>query len=939
MAQINESHSDIDSIDTLDTLDTNEQTLLNIHRHHNNNNTNNNNTTDSIYKSEYPIIPTLHQRDSKNDKITQISINNNNNKIKIKNLNYLKFFKSFGLILIILLFGTGFLLQQLNNFYKTYLEIQNFNKLNYNNSFPIIENTDDNVDDNNKKIPLTFNSVRNGTFRPETHRIQWIKSPDSLTNDSGTYMLIDDNKYILKKLSDKNFEKLLFKGDIISYNNTNHEIQDFILSDDLKFALLITDKKHHWRHSTFSSYWILNIESSLIQPLFKNNDISNKICENISIAKFSPDSNKIAFVLENNIYLKDLNNINQMAIQITFDGGENLFYGKPDWVYEEEVFESDFALWWSPNSNFISILRSNDTLVPTFPIPYFVQNENENNYSSYPNLLNIKYPKSGYPNPIVDLIVYDLNKMEIVTLNYDSDPFYNDNDILIDERLITGVSWVGDSHFLIRTTNRESDIMKIFYVDAISMESEITRIEGDLNNSGNKDNNKRWFEITHNIVYIPSNGAEREFDGYLDVIDVNGFDHLGFFYPSNNSEPIILTQGEWEVIDGASGFDFINDKVYFISTEKSSIERHLYSVSLNGENLTNLTDTSIESWYDCSFSTGSRYLLLNYNGPQVPYQKLIDLREDKIEILNSNDKLLEAIENYDIPINNYGELKICDENLNENYTINYKETLPLNFNSNFKYPLLFFVYGGPGSQLVTKNFGISFSSIIASELNTVVVTVDGRGTGFKGKNFRNIVRDNLGHYEVIDQIYAANYWKNNKKYIDESKIAIWGWSYGGFMTLKTLETDMGKTFKYGMSVAPVTDWKFYDSVYTERYMHTPENNKENYEISSIHLIENFKNVKKFLLMHGTGDDNVHIQNSLTLLDKFNLHGLENYDLEIFPDSDHSISYHNANTIVYDKLFNWLSSAFNGEFDKDNDEYNKNYNSFNLNNYNNIDLYG
>ncbi|GME96977.1 unnamed protein product [[Candida] boidinii] len=578
MSQINESHSGTDPIDTLDE---NEKTLLNIHRHHGQTR-DTTHTTDSIYKSEYPIIPTLHHQDSKNDKIIHNSTK--------KNLNYLKFLKSFGLILIILIFGTGFLLQQFNNFYKTYLEIQNF-KLNLKDPFLPLENNDVTT----KKIPLTFSSVRNGTFRPETHRIQWIKSPDSSTNDSGTYMLIDDNQYILKKLSDENFEKLLFKGDIISYGNTNHEIQDFILSDDLKFALLITDKKHHWRHSTFSSYWILNIESSQIQPLFKQNDSKDKICEDISIAKFSPDSTKIAFVFANNIYLKDLNNIAKQAIQVTFDGGENLFYGKPDWVYEEEVFESDFALWWSPNSNFISILRSNDTLVPTFPIPYFVQNENENNYSSYPNLLNIKYPKSGYPNPIVDLIVYDLNKEKIVTLNYESDPFYHDNDISIDERLITAVSWVGDSHFLIRTTNRESDIMKIFYVDAISMESEITRIEGDLIGKDN-NNNKKWFEITHNIVYVPSNG-EREFDGYLDVIDVDGYDHLGFFYPSNNSEPIVLTQGGWEVIDGASGFDFINDKVYFISTAKSSIERHLYSVSLNGENLTNLTDTSIESCF------------------------------------------------------------------------------------------------------------------------------------------------------------------------------------------------------------------------------------------------------------------------------------------------------------------------------------------------------
>ncbi|GMG30191.1 unnamed protein product [Ambrosiozyma monospora] len=230
-----------------------------------------------------------------------------------------------------------------------------------------------------------------------------------------------------------------------------------------------------------------------------------------------------------------------------------------------------------------------------------------------------------------------------------------------------------------------------------------------------------------------------------------------------------------------------------------------------------------------------------------------------------------------------------------------------------KYPLLFFVYGGPGSQLVEQRYSISFSQVVAAELDAVVVTVDGRGTGFKGKKFRNIVAENLGYYEVRDQVAAAKLWINRKTYIDSTRTAIWGWSYGGFMTLKTLEYDQGETFKYGMSVAPVTNWLFYDSIYTERYMNTPQANP-GYANSSVQNVENFKNATRFLLMHGTGDDNVHFQNSLKFLDMLDLKGIENYDLHIFPDSDHGIRYHNAGLIVYDKLFTWLKLAFSGFFE-------------------------
>ncbi|KAG7926778.1 hypothetical protein KL925_003063 [Ogataea polymorpha] len=777
-----------------------------------------------------------------------------------------KFWSTILLLLVVLVYCSSVLIGQINELYANHKEASVARQRPLVPVFP------------DGKLSLTLAATRNGTFTPERKSIQWLRTDSSAFNDSGEYIVIDGADYVLKSLTDKR-EHILFSGTAVEYNDSMFKIEDIVFSDDLKHALVICDKVHNWRHSFFATYFVLEVDSKKISPLY-NGTLP------VSLAKWSPDSSSIAFIVDNNVYVKNLA-LNEVR-QVTFEGGKEIFYGKPDWVYEEEVFEGDTAMWWSPNSEYLTILRFNDTLVPTFPIPYFVQHKDD----VYPELRELKYPKAGYPNPLVDFVVYDTKNDKLASLD-PSDAFYNDKDVPNDERLITEVKWVGDSDFLLKITNRESDILKIFIVDASAMESRLKR--SDYGSNANS-----WFEISHNLLYVPKSDS-RPHDGYIDIVDVDGYDHLAYFSPPDTENPLILTSGEWEVVDGAAAFDAVLNKVYFISTEKSSVERHLYSIDLDGSNKTSITDVSQEAWYSVSFSAGSRFLLLNYNGPGIPHQELLDLHLHTRETLTSNNKLAETLDKYALPEDRYGEIDV-----GAGKPLNFHETLPVNFDASKKYPLLFFVYGGPGSQLVQKQYALAasvFSSVVAAQLDAVVVTVDGRGTGYKGKAFRNIVRDKLGHYEVIDQIAAAKHWIA-KPYIDEQRTAIWGWSYGGYMTLKTLEADQGSTFKYGMSVAPVTNWLLYDSIYTERYMHTPQQNAGYYN-SSVHEVANFASVERFLLMHGTGDDNVHFQNSLKFLDMLDLQGLENYDVHVFPDSDHSIRYHNANTIVYDKLLAWL----------------------------------
>lgn len=368
---------------------------------------------------------------------------------------------------------------------------------------------------------------------------------------------------------------------------------------------------------------------------------------------------------------------------------------------------------------------------------------------------------------------------------------------------------------------------------------------------------------------------------------------MGYFTPLDAQKPIILTKGKWEVVDAPSGVDLANNIVYYISTERSSTERHVYSVNLNGTSPRALTDVSKDGRYDVSFSAKSGYALLSYNGPGIPWQKVIGTPAADPKFtkeIENNAALAEMASKFELPTFHYSTVNI------DGFDLNVLERRPPHFDPKKKYPVIFHVYGGPGSQLVSKGFNIDFQAFIAAGLEYIVVTVDGRGTGFIGRAARCAVRGNLGYWEAHDQIQTAKIWAA-KAYVDKTRIAIWGWSYGGFMTLKTLEQDGGETFSYGMAVAPVTDWRFYDSIYTERYMHTPQHNPDGYNNATVTDVKRLGGNVRFLLMHGVADDNVHFQNSLTLLDRLDLGGVENYDVHVFPDSDHSIYFRECSWCV------------------------------------------
>ncbi|KEY70001.1 hypothetical protein S7711_04017 [Stachybotrys chartarum IBT 7711] len=756
---------------------------------------------------------------------------------------------------------------------------------------------------------LELDQLFRGFWTPASHSISWIASPDGqdgLLLEQGAqgkdYLIVEDvrvNREDPGASNDAQVDfaqsKTLMKDEYFLYSDRRLRPEFVSPSPDLKKVVLGVKKEKNWRHSFTATYFILDVETQEVQPLVPGEDDAR-----VALTSWSPQSDAIAFVKDHNLYIRKLKGVDNF-LQITKDGGPEYFYGIPDWVYEEEVFGDRSATWWSDDGKYIAFLRTNETGVPEFPVPFYISRPTGHEFpageETYPDVQQIKYPRAGAHNPVVDLQFYDVAKEDVFSVTTE-DQFADD------DRIVNNVVWAG-AKVIVKETNRVSDVLKVVLVDVADRTGKtINTIDVGKLDGG-------WFEISHRMTYIPADADKgRNDDGYVDVVIHDNFEHLAYFTPLDNADPIMLTSGSWEVDDAPAAVDLVNNLVYFTGTKESSIQRHVYSVKLDGSDLKPLTNTSSEAYYSASFSSGGGFVLLSYRGPKVPSQKVMSTPSTKAvyeHIIEENQELALRARQHELPVLKYGQLDLGD-----GVSVNYMERRPPHFDPKKKYPILFQQYSGPGSQSVTKRFAVDFQAYVASALGYLVVTVDPRGTGFLGRKHRVVVRSQLGVIEAQDHIAAARHFAS-LDYVDADRLAIWGWSYGGFQTLKTLEQDAGQTFSYGMAVAPVTDWRFYDSIYTERYMRLPQDNGEGYDASKIQNATALGQNKRFLVMHGVSDDNVHFQNSLALLDELDLAGVENYDVHVFPDSDHSIYFHNGNRIVYDKLNNWLINAFNGEW--------------------------
>ncbi|KAI7824647.1 dipeptidyl peptidase IV N-terminal region-domain-containing protein [Gamsiella multidivaricata] len=724
----------------------------------------------------------------------------------------------------------------------------------------------------NMQPSFQFEDMFNQSFAPKYQSLAWMPY-----GDDGVYSRINAAGDIILTNVDGSEPKVFLPGaNVTDARGKRIPFFSFFVSPDEKYVLLGTDRRKQWRHSFNASYYIYSMENYQLTPLLES--AGEPGVEHVA---WSPVGHSLAYVQNNNLYIyQDLVHRHQ----ITFDGAVSIFNGITDWVYEEEVYASPSALWWSPDGTAIAFLRFDETEVPEFH--YSLYMDNQINAPAYPRDVVMKYPKVGFPNPIVNLHMYNLKSALVPTTAHPLEPIVLDGIFEPKDRIIAEVKWAteGSDALLVKVQNRVQNHEKLVLVNPTTLTGKVVREW----NAGIEDGG--WIDMQQSIRYVAPSKSVPE-GGYLDIVNNNGYNHIALYTPIDNPAPKWLTSGEWEVqsiaaVNGKEGL------VYYISTEKSSLERHLYSVTLDSADRKSLTDVTLPGYYTASFSTGAGYYLLSYRGPDVPWQKVKKSVDEKfISDVEDNAVLRALLNATQVPTRRWSTV-----NLNGR-ECNYMEFLPPGFSPEQKHPVLFQVYGGPGSQLVDTQFQLGFSAVMSTieRLKYVVVVVDGRGTGYRGRDFRISVVNQLGKFEVEDQIAAGKHWQT-LSYVDPDRVAIWGWSYGGFMAAKITEANSG-VFRAAMSVAPVTDFRFYDSVYTERYMNLPTTNLDGYETTAVTNMTGFEN-SDFLLVHGTGDDNVHVQNAFVLIDRLTLAGNHRYKSHFFTDSDHGIRAHNANHEIY-----------------------------------------
>jgi dipeptidyl-peptidase-4 len=635
-------------------------------------------------------------------------------------------------------------------------------------------------------------------------------------------------------------------------------IQDYVLSDDETKILAYTNRQNIYRRSFSADYYVIDIARKEIEPL------SNKGPQ--QAATFAPNGYSVAFVRNNNIYIKNLRFQTEAAI--TTDGAKDtLINGVPDWVYEEE-FRFNKAFEWSPNSEEIAYLKFDEAAVRQWQLQSYKASFPENmDYELYPGEYSYKYPKTGTANSKVSVHVFNIRQRTTKKMDVKGDDVY-----------IPRITWTkSPGELAVIVLNRRQDQLELMLANS---SSGVTR-------SILTDRNSRYIAdaVLDNINFL-SDGKH-----YVYMTELDGYMHL-HLYSLNTGKVRQLTKGSWDVT-AYYGFDEASKLFYFQAAAKSPLQREVYSIKMDGSGMTALA--ADKGTNDVLFSKDFSYYLSEYSSATKPPVYSIYNKKGKLQyLLEDNAELNKKLSNFKLPAKEFFSFKTED-----GVELNAWMIKPEGFDANRKYPVLMMQYSGPESQEVLDKWEIGWEQFLAGK-GYLVVCVDGRGTGARGEEFRKQTYMNLGKMESDDQIAAARY-LGTLNYVDASRIAIWGWSYGGYIS--ALSMSKSKLFKAGISVAPITHWKYYDTAFTERFMRMPKENPKGYSSSSpIDLADNLSG--RLLLIHGTMDDNVHIQNSYEYADKLIQAGKQ-FDMFIFPNRDHSIRGGNARMHLYQMKFDFL----------------------------------
>ncbi|KAJ2548075.1 Dpp4p, partial [Coemansia sp. RSA 1933] len=785
-----------------------------------------------------------------------------------------------------------------------------------------------------KKL-VTYDNVGQLKSLVRTESLDWIAHPSDAGMD-GLYRTVRGGAFTVLKVDNATWEKRLADAADVAKAASGlvgtFAPLSWSVSADWEYILFNVHMEKVWRHSVRGTYLVYNTRERTMIPLTATGN------DRVQRVEWAAAGHNALFVRDNDLFVTDM----MHEIQVTDDGSESVFNGIADWVYEEEVLGSGAASWWAPDGRALAYLRMDDSSVPVFQYELF---HPENSSAVYPEPIRLHYPKAGAANPRASLHVFlpDFSADGAAASKASDNPNtdFHPHQITFDEpfgaddAIITSVAWLTDAsdRLMVYAMNRVQDHVKVYLVSADPKRLTARVVRERSTTAGDGDG--AWIEITPPPIFVPERAVETlTADGYLDLVENGEYTHLALFSPPDAAQPTRwLTAGDYDVVAGSVALDRKTGIVSYISTQASSITNNVYQVALNGQDAGKaraLTPPTAKSFsqrindarngtYEASFSTGGGFYVLNYRGPQVPWQAAYSSSSssDFENVLNDNSAAQEQLAGYSLPRTEH--FQIAND---AGDAMNAMAIYPPDFDASAraKYGVLFRVYGGPNSQLVKRDFALDWHSALVSQqdvpdMQWIVVVVDGRGTGRRGRRFRSAVSKQLGVLEPADQAAAARYMQA-QPYVNPRRIAIWGWSYGGYTTSRCIERH-SDVFRVGMAVAPVTSWRLYDSVYTERYMKTPAANSAAYDASAVSTLAGFRHAR-FLIQHGSGDDNVHMQNTLALTDMLQAANVPSFEMAVYADSDHGIYTHGVQPALYARMTSFLFRSFheleNEQFD-------------------------
>jgi len=697
---------------------------------------------------------------------------------------------------------------------------------------------------------ITVENVFSGTFRAKgMDELQSLKNTNQYTvlnvDMASRSMQIDLYDFAtLKKVSNlidtKNYKELADGIDSYTFDASEKKI------------LIACHSNKIFRHSFTADYFLYDIAAKSLTKL---------VDFQIQEPTFSPDGTKIAYAKENNLYIYDV--ASKKSTAVTTDGKKNaVINGITDWVYEEE-FAFVRAFDWSKDSKKLAYIRFDESQVPEYSMSIFHKD-------LYPKIETFKYPKAGEKNSVVSLHIYDAagNASKKVDLGNYND-FY-----------IARMKWTNDANVLsAQVLNRHQDNLDLLFIDGNTATAKVVLNAKD----------KAYVDVTDDLTFLKDNS-------FIWTSEKDGFNHI-YVYDKNGKLKNQVTKGNWEVVS-YYGFDEKTKTIFYQSTENGSINRDIYRVGLDGKNKVRLSSKVGTS--KATFSPNFQYFINTFSSNTQPTTYTLNEAKTgkEIQVIENNQALADKLKAYNLPSKEYFVLKTAKGN-----ELNAWILKPKDFDPSKKYPVFMFQYSGPGSQQVNNQWNNSndYWFLSLTQQGYIVACVDGRGTGYKGADFKKVTQKELGKYEVEDQIDAAKV-IGSYPYVDASRIGIFGWSYGGFMASNCIFQG-NDVFKMAIAVAPVTNWRFYDSVYTERYMQTPQENASGYDQNSpINHVSKLKG--KFLLIHGSGDDNVHVQNTMQMMEAL-IQANKQFDSQIYPDKDHGIYGGNTRIQLYTKMTNFI----------------------------------